>query len=690
MSPTHDFVDIGDVLNFELLKGTIKTIDSATDTCTVDVGGAVVEALLFYHCTPTSEIRTNGAISGAAKGFAVNDPVIVFKRYDNSVIKVIGHVDGIRRCTEDLLGDYYIFYKDGTTLKIAQCSWETGLTAVDTKDAVNISTTNPDNSPVTFHLKRFTHNSGDLYFIATSLLINSNPFPGWVTFAAANPTFALITNNANTEITMTTQLMDDLNSVNYNVNHGYPHTAEVGGNDVWQFPVSEGMDCEDAALGKVQALLDKGYAASTLHIETGFLEGTTTGHAWLVVQTTKGDYALDINSDAVVLNSALIVGGKSLFGRRRQIGMNWAAISPFAWLINSDNSATNLFLYILDPTLNILYPIKSIDDILGLTTADVLADTFFNLDISSYISTSVNFSDSFIYVTRPMLHPSGGGYTATVYKSIEKYHLGTNKLILDSATVFDNTPTHGDLIRSANRLTGGYYYIYHCPTGFIDTNGNIIGFDGILYDWDIYYGDGSYTHAHWRGVFGDTVEVVSMPGFYDFKLIYLYTSQWQEGGDWFGYRYIQENSAATVPSSSLYEIYYSDGYTTQGNSGLSQGVGYCPNICMNKTFDNAFYDMEIYNYGSGAGYSYYHTPFGENVDNVYTGNPYIPHFWSHIDIDSILIQSFQMRKDDDIGDNIRRIYKNSVSCLDTVDTAVGITEENLFGLAYIPSANRLS
>ena len=47
--PTHDFVDIGDVLKHELLQGEIKTIDTATDTCTVSVGGTVYSALVFYH-----------------------------------------------------------------------------------------------------------------------------------------------------------------------------------------------------------------------------------------------------------------------------------------------------------------------------------------------------------------------------------------------------------------------------------------------------------------------------------------------------------------------------------------------------------------------------------------------------------------------------------------------------------------
>jgi hypothetical protein len=96
--PTHDFTDIGDVLNYELLKGIITAIDSATDTCMVNVGGVVVPALLFYHCEPDSIARENGAIEGASGGFSVDDEVIVLVNNDKSVIKVIGHTDGIRHC----------------------------------------------------------------------------------------------------------------------------------------------------------------------------------------------------------------------------------------------------------------------------------------------------------------------------------------------------------------------------------------------------------------------------------------------------------------------------------------------------------------------------------------------------------------------------------------------------------------
>lgn len=43
-------------------------------------------------------MRANGAIEGAAAGFSVGDEVIVLKKYDDSVIRVIGHTDGVRAC----------------------------------------------------------------------------------------------------------------------------------------------------------------------------------------------------------------------------------------------------------------------------------------------------------------------------------------------------------------------------------------------------------------------------------------------------------------------------------------------------------------------------------------------------------------------------------------------------------------
>jgi hypothetical protein len=117
--PTHDFKNIGDVLDFELLRGTIKTVDSATDTCTVDVDGSTVDALIFYHCKPDSIARASGAIEGAAAGFKVGDEVIVLKKYDGSAIKVIAHTDGVRHC-----GKYVVVIVYSTRAKKSVMVWD--------------------------------------------------------------------------------------------------------------------------------------------------------------------------------------------------------------------------------------------------------------------------------------------------------------------------------------------------------------------------------------------------------------------------------------------------------------------------------------------------------------------------------------------------------------------------------------
>jgi len=97
--PRYNFDTVGDLMDVEYLRGTIQTIDSATDTCTVNVAGSVLSALFFYHCTPDSEIREdNGAIKGAAAGFSVGDEVVVQVKYDYGETLVIAHVDGVKRC----------------------------------------------------------------------------------------------------------------------------------------------------------------------------------------------------------------------------------------------------------------------------------------------------------------------------------------------------------------------------------------------------------------------------------------------------------------------------------------------------------------------------------------------------------------------------------------------------------------
>ena len=129
--PTQDFANIGEVLDFQILKGTITEIDSATDTCTVTVAGSSLTALIFYHCNPDSIELENGAIEGAAAGFATDDEVIVILNPSSGVTKVIGHTDGIRKC-----GDALIYFFGGPSDSLCFV-WDVGSGQFSTKIPLN-------------------------------------------------------------------------------------------------------------------------------------------------------------------------------------------------------------------------------------------------------------------------------------------------------------------------------------------------------------------------------------------------------------------------------------------------------------------------------------------------------------------------------------------------------------------------
>lgn len=506
--PTHDFVDIGDVLDFELLQGEIKTIDTASDTCTVSVGGVVYSAVVFYHCEPTSTLRSNGAIQDGATGFQIGDQVFVMKKKVASPVlsevKVVGHVTGCRHCSLSGSG-YYVFYKSGDDFKVARCLFgANGITVAETKNIDDIGFTqlamlsSPAVNPLTWHAKKFRHKvmtngirtERDLYCVWSSVYFNPAPFGGWTNFAAANPAHPLVTNNLNTEITYSTQLMTDLQTVNYSVNHAHAYVSDPAGNDNWEILGSgESGDCEDFVLTKAQALLALGYPASALHIEASEIEpdgGTARvgGHAWLVVQTTSGDYALDLNSDTVVLNSSLTFGGRAFTTRRRQIGSNWAFISPFSAFLAGTNIYLGwTFVYILDPVLNILYLLPYDSD--GAyrpflyTTAD-------QEDETSPGSPSINFSEDNNYI-----YYADQGYIYT-YRLDENVLTQVSKVAYASQGWITREGTIKPL-RPAEPLPEGH------PFTSI-TDGQI---------------PASYRPLTWGGA-----EVVSFDGYYDFQYQY--------------------------------------------------------------------------------------------------------------------------------------------------------------------------
>lgn len=144
---------------------------------------------------------------------------------------------------------------------------------------------------------------------------------GWDDFCALNPTFALVTNTDDTTITNTAALQADLKSVNSEVNDASRYIKDVdqyGKLENWALmEVGGSGDCEDFALTKAKKLLDLGYPASAIHIEVGLLPNGE-GHAWLVVQTSTGDIALDINYKDPISN-----GATPYTDRKRQTGTSW-------------------------------------------------------------------------------------------------------------------------------------------------------------------------------------------------------------------------------------------------------------------------------------------------------------------------------------------------------------------------------
>jgi len=144
---------------------------------------------------------------------------------------------------------------------------------------------------------------------------------GWDAFAAENPEFPLVSNTGDTTIPMTDILkaaMDNVQSEINDRNKYITDTKQYGKLENWAIMEEGGSgDCEDFALTKAKKLLDMGYPASALHIEVGTIPGGE-GHAWLVVQTDQGDYALDNIFKPIMKNTILPYSG-----RKRQTGSNW-------------------------------------------------------------------------------------------------------------------------------------------------------------------------------------------------------------------------------------------------------------------------------------------------------------------------------------------------------------------------------
>ena len=131
--PTLNYENAGALVEYDYLQGTITALYPEDDTADVSgVCGSLSKIPIFYHCEPSSVARDNGALTGAAGGFAVGDLVVVLKSsnqassslYSLEKIElkgsestatgpkyfVVGHYDGVVRCTSSdkvLFGQAY-------------------------------------------------------------------------------------------------------------------------------------------------------------------------------------------------------------------------------------------------------------------------------------------------------------------------------------------------------------------------------------------------------------------------------------------------------------------------------------------------------------------------------------------------------------------------------------------------------
>ena len=577
------------------------------------------------------------------------------KKFDTGKYYVIGRVTGINNCDGDN-GSYYVFYTtDGTNFKVSNCRWdsvENKLVISSTKTYPKLSLTGSTHPIVegimpdymAFHVKKFTHQVGanlqNLYLVATNLYINPTPFAGWTNFVTGTPTFELATNNANTKIIMTSQLRADMETVNYNINHTCTKIT-AGFSDPWYIMNTGGSGrCTEFALTKAQALLDLGYPASAIHIEAGLYESSVIGHAWCVVQTDQGDFALDMNNDEVINNASFKFGTEELYARRRQIGNNWAFISPYGWLLASTQTANNVYYYILDPVLNIfhIFPYMFV----GREGAECYAYGFPFGDGTAFYDgwpnshhfecgVSVNFSEdnSRFYIRQ---QPTMIGVSNALWEC----KLGENKIEIISTTQPE---------------------VY----GFVNRDGTLSVNESTSFDTVI---SGSQKLM--------SCDVISKDGYYEYK--------WLEAGS----VHITPNPPYDpivmtkrnwlykhVAPSRIFEKAFP--CITRWANALPPGQGGYPPIP----------DDEIQ-----------YTPWQIPPETTAVDYPFInfPFPLTFVDAGNVFIQGYGWIKQTNYYDGVleSKIRKSGVDIMPAILTATGATLSSLIGYVYIPCADRLN
>jgi predicted transglutaminase-like cysteine proteinase len=560
--------------------------------------------------------------------------------------------------------NYFIFHKKDAKFTVTNCKYtDNTFTEISGLNYLEMLVSN-NTYPVKFHCKRFSHNvpntdldgvvtitTRDLYFVATSLYIPQDLYLGWKNFAAANPTFPLVTNNSTNSIILTGNRYETLEYVNRAVNSAHKYSGDSGG-DNWKILANgETGDCEDFALTKAKMLLDLGYPASALHIECAMYKDSPTpnnGHAWLVVQTDQGDYALDNlhNELQANINMKSIIDTDYIM-RRRQIGMNWACIDSMSWLIDAVNYDTYLMYYIFDPLLDIFH---------------YVGYWFYPAITNGKYLNGINFSadNNYVYFTTQELS----------YYTLYKISLSENKITVVST---------------------GTYTKHMFDEIAIDRNGQLVeGGDYVIVSY-------TFIDLPYRQM-SDLVDYLPMPS--NVKSV----SGYYEYTNTKAYRHIHRDYLTDTPAvgvaTRLQEDYFNapNKYTLEYSWTEVMGAGQLISILEALYSENSIWNypipvrneqdgFQMLNEGSGYpwarvnNYTEY-TPYVDiSVGPTYNGNTMLK-LLTFFDDDSVIIHGFK---------TVTRsyMYRNSIDILSSLLAVIDITDNNLLGFVYLPFTNRL-
>jgi predicted transglutaminase-like cysteine proteinase len=172
--------------------------------------------------------------------------------------------------------------------------------------------------------------------VTTGAVVSSSarPLAAWADFCRRYPGECRVDRGQPSQVALTPQLWELMNSVNRKVNRSIEAVTDQehwGVADRWDFP-SDGMgDCEDFQLLKRKMLADAGLPRRAM-LMTVVLDDADEGHAVLTIRTDRGDFVLDNKRDAVLPWSQT---GYTYIKRESQNATGWVAIDEGASVLST-------------------------------------------------------------------------------------------------------------------------------------------------------------------------------------------------------------------------------------------------------------------------------------------------------------------------------------------------------------------